>query len=89
MRDHGGSDDNPIDDDTYSPSYYSSYSGSRSASRGLAQHGQGTLDSRAIARIRSRLKGREITERRQVGDAESMMNEPAALRPGGGSEWLE
>jgi hypothetical protein len=35
----------------------------------------------AGARMRSRLRSREITERKQVGDAESMINEePASMR---------
>lgn len=37
----------------------------------------------AGARMRSKLRSREITERKQVGDAESMMNEePASMRGG-------
>jgi hypothetical protein len=35
----------------------------------------------AGARMRSRLRSKEITERKQVGDAESMFNEePASMR---------
>jgi len=35
----------------------------------------------AGARMRSKLRSREITERKQVGDAESMMNEePSSMR---------
>lgn len=78
MRDYG-SNDNPIEEDSY-------YSGGSSATRGLAQEG---INSRTIAKLRSKLKDREITERRQVGDAESMMTEPNVMRPGGASEWLE
>lgn len=37
----------------------------------------------AGARMRNKLRSREITERKQVGDAESMMNEePASMREG-------
>jgi hypothetical protein len=36
------------------------------------------------------MKSREVTERKQVGDTESMINEePNVMMPGGGSEWLE
>jgi hypothetical protein len=33
------------------------------------------MNAGAMARMRSKLRSREITERKQVGDAESMMNE--------------
>jgi hypothetical protein len=39
------------------------------------------MNAGAMARMRSKLRSREITERKQVGDAESMMNEePASMR---------
>lgn len=39
------------------------------------------MNSSAAAKMRSKLRSREITERKQVGDAESMMNEePASMR---------
>lgn len=47
-----------------------------SSSQGLALH-----NASVGARMRSKLRSREITERKQVGDAESMMNEePASMR---------
>ncbi|EXJ83188.1 hypothetical protein A1O1_06807 [Capronia coronata CBS 617.96] len=43
-----------------------------------------------LAAVRSRLRNREVSERKQVGDAESMINEePNVMQPGGASEWLE
>jgi len=43
-----------------------------------------------LAAVRSRLRSREITERKQVGDAESMINEePNVVQPGGATQWLE
>jgi len=43
-----------------------------------------------MAAVRSRLRSREVTERKQVGDAESMINEePNVVMPGGASQWLE
>lgn len=58
-----------------------------SFSRGLAYGG---LSTARIANMRSKLKSREISERQQVGDTESMMNEePASNMPGSGSEWLD
>lgn len=43
-----------------------------------------------LAAVRSRLRSREISERKQVGDAESMINEePNVVQPGGASQWLE
>jgi len=43
-----------------------------------------------MANMRSRLKSREVTDRKQVGDVESMMNEePASNMPGSDSEWLK
>lgn len=62
--------------------------GSSAPSQGLAQ---GRLDSESrLATIRSKTKSREISERKQVGDAESMINEePAIMHPGQGSEWLD
>lgn len=57
------------------------------SSQGLAPD---NLSNASMAHMRSRIKSREVSERKQVGDAESMMNEePAANRPGGASEWLE
>lgn len=57
------------------------------SSRGLAY---GSLSNASIAKMRSRLKNREISDRKQVGDVESMMNEePASNMPGTGSEWLD
>ena len=59
----------------------------RPTSQGLAY---GSLGNANIARMRSKLKSREISERKQVGDAESMFNEePASNMPGTGSEWLD
>lgn len=78
MRD-SGNNDNVVEEDSY-------YSGGHPGSQGLAIK---TLNPSAIAKLRSKLKNREITERRQVGDAESMMNDPPSMRPGGASEWLE
>lgn len=45
----------------------------------------------SVAAARKRLRNREVTERKQVGDAESMMNEEASLgwKRGGADEWLE
>lgn len=61
--------------------------GSSLSSRGLAY---GSLSTPRIANMRSKLKNREISERQQVGDTESMMNEePASNMPGSGSEWLD
>lgn len=43
-----------------------------------------------LAAVRSRLRDRGVSERKQVGDAESMINEePNVVQPGGASEWLE
>jgi hypothetical protein len=43
-----------------------------------------------MAAMRTRFKSREISERKQVGDAESMINEePNVMQPGGASHWLE
>jgi len=43
-----------------------------------------------LAAVRSRLRSGEISERKQVGDAESMINEePNVVQPGGASQWLE
>lgn len=51
------------------------------------------MSNASIAQMRNKMKNkredREISERKQVGDAESMMNEPAINMPGSGSEWLE
>lgn len=70
-----------------------------SGSQGLALSGnsnsRGTssipgLSSGRLAAVRSRLRSREISERKQVGDAESMINEePNVVQPGGASQWLE
>lgn len=53
----------------------------------------GSMSSASLARMRTRLKGgsgREISERKQVGDAESMINEePTKNLPGTHGEWLE
>ena len=56
-----------------------------SNSRGLASYGL----SASMANMRSKLKSREISDRKQVGDVESMMNEPASNMPGSSSEWLD
>lgn len=49
-----------------------------------------SISSGRLAAVRSRLRSGEITERKQVGDAESMINEePNIIQPGGASEWLE
>lgn len=64
-------------------------SSSPASSQGL---GYGSLSNANISKLRSKLaqgKDREISERKQVGDAESMMNEPAINMPGSGSEWLD
>lgn len=54
-------------------------SGSHASSQGLTLPNVGS--ARSLASIRSKLKNREITTRKQVGDAESMMNEePAQMR---------
>ncbi|KIW74445.1 hypothetical protein Z517_12385 [Fonsecaea pedrosoi CBS 271.37] len=48
------------------------------------------ISSGRLAAVRSRLRSREVTERKQVGDAESMINEePSVVQPGGASQWLE
>lgn len=48
------------------------------------------ISSGRMAAVRSRMRSREITERKQVGDAESMINEePNVMQPGGASQWLE
>ena len=61
--------------------------GTTAASQGLALNKR---SFKAAAAMRSRLKSGEVTERKQVGDAESMINEePNVMQPGGGSEWLE
>lgn len=78
MRGKGSNDDHLMDDEYQS-------GGSRSP-RGLAQSYEG-LNSRQIAKLRSRLKDRDITPRRQVGDAESMMNDPPMMRPDGTTEY--
>ncbi|OAL39097.1 hypothetical protein AYO20_01415 [Fonsecaea nubica] len=42
------------------------------------------ISSGRLAAVRSRLRSREVTERKQVGDAESMINEePSVVQPGG------
>ena len=47
----------------------------------------------ALNAMRRRLAGREVTERKQVGDVGSMMNDESgdgSYRPDrGGSEWVE
>jgi len=56
--------------------------GAGSSTQGLAANNMNT-SAAAGARMRSKLRSREITERKQVGDAESMMNEePASMRGG-------
>lgn len=69
-----------------------------SGSQGLALNGNnsarksslGSISSGRLAAVRSRLRNREVTERKQVGDAESMINEePNVVQPGGASQWLE
>lgn len=60
-------------------------------SQGLAFHKSSiaSLNSR-MAAMRSKNKGGEVSERKQVGDASSMINEePNVVRPGGASQWLE
>lgn len=59
------------------------------STQGLALNG---ISAGRMAAMRSRMKSRsrEITERRQVGDAESMINEePANMLPGSENEWHE
>lgn len=52
-------------------------SGATNESQGLALNNNAS----AGARMRSRFRSREITERKQVGDAESMINEePSSMR---------
>lgn len=47
------------------------------------------LGPERIAAMRSR-RSAEVTERKQVGDIESMINEePSVIQPGGATEWLE
>jgi len=49
-----------------------------------------SISSGRLAAVRSRLKSGEVSERKQVGDAESMINEePNVVQPGGASQWLE
>ncbi|EXJ77185.1 hypothetical protein A1O3_10343 [Capronia epimyces CBS 606.96] len=49
-----------------------------------------SFNSGRVAAAHSRLRNREVSERKQVGDAESMINEePNVVQPGGASEWLE
>jgi hypothetical protein len=48
--------------------------------------------SLAVAAARKRMKTQEVSERKQVGDAESLMNEEQGsgwLRDKGQDEWLE
>lgn len=48
------------------------------------------ISSGRLAAVRSRLRSGEVPERKQVGDAESMINEePNVVQPGGASQWLE
>jgi len=48
------------------------------------------ISSGRLAAVRSRLRSGEVSERKQVGDTESMINEePSAMQPGGASKWLE
>ena len=63
----------------------------RNTSEGRSRDFQGLASGKMSAKaVKSRLKSREVTERKQVGDAESMMNEePNSMQPGGSSEWLE
>ena len=49
---------------------------SRSSPQGLALNP-------AMSKLRSRIKSREITERRQVGDVESRLNEEAMIHEEG------
>lgn len=43
-----------------------------------------------MAAMRARAKSGEITERKQVGDLDSMFySEPNVVKPGGATEWLE
>lgn len=43
-----------------------------------------------MAAMRTRAKSGEVTERKQVGDLESMINEePNVVKLGGATEWLE
>ena len=55
--------------------------------QGLALNG-GTGSSKNAA-VRSRLRNREITTRKQVGDAESMMNEEREGRNKAASSYAE
>jgi hypothetical protein len=71
----------------------------RGGSQGLALSGTNNADGRKeiptissgrLAAVRSRLRSGEVSERKQVGDTESMINEePSAMQPGGASKWLE
>jgi len=48
------------------------------------------ISSGRLAAVRSRLRSGEVSERKQVGDTESMINEePSVMQPGGASQWLE
>ena len=69
-------------------------------SQGLALSSDSKINSRSmyaagmssgrLSALRSKLKNREVSERKQVGDAESMINEQQNVSlPGGASEWLE
>lgn len=66
-----------------------------SGSQGLALNRNNSssvpgISNGRMAAVRSRMRSREITERKQVGDAESMINEePNVMQPGGASQWLE
>lgn len=78
----------------------------RSSSQGLALNGDNSnadgagaaarrrmipdVSSGRLAAVRSRLRSGEVSERKQVGDTESMINEePSVMQPGGASQWLE
>ncbi|KIW39777.1 uncharacterized protein PV06_08362 [Exophiala oligosperma] len=67
-----------------------------SGPQGLALNGSSrssslsSMSNGRIAAMRSRSRNREISERKQVGDTESMINEePNVVLPGGASQWLE
>ena len=60
--------------------------------RGLAFTGTQRSTNLSIAAMRKRLTNHEVTERKQVGDAESLMNEEAGstrMKMGGEDAWLE
>ena len=60
------------------------------SSNGEKGRGMPAISNGRMAAVRSRLRSGEVSERKQVGDTESMINEePSAMQPGGSSQWLE